>query len=221
MGKVNVKTNHLTFGSVNYFRAGADRVTLGAYGEKKSPVFQGNYLEVQYCLPDKKLDGKISKATIAEIDTARSNRGEVEADVQGLKVVNTGARITYGGFTGNKLKLVHLVIPAGPIKDAANDSPRALDRLRSYGADARIAHEIFVVMQASTAKAFTASASFDVEAYTGAGIVVAGRGAAGTGTITRVTLSAGTTYAYLLVKLKWKRGKTEIEKCTDDQWGPV
>jgi hypothetical protein len=219
-GDVVVKDNHLKFLGINYFRTGADRVTLGAYGEKKSPILQGNYLEVQDTLPVPKLDGKIKSAAIVTIDWSKSTEADIMANIGALKVVNTGVKITYSGLKSGSLKLVHLIILANEIRNAANHSPKAIDNLASYGSDARIAHEIFVVMNAELASSFTTGVSFDVKASVGGGITVTSKGSASNSRSTIVTLSQGTTFAYLLVKLDWAKKKASIEKCTDDQWGP-
>ena len=225
-----VKNNHLHFQGKNYFRVGAATVTQGAYGEKKSPIFQGNYLEVQATLPAPKLDGKVKQAAIVDIDWDKSS--SVGADLQGSvpSVVNTGAKVKVSDLKSGKLKLVYLYILPNDIKTATNNSPKALDNLRSYGADARIAHEIFVVMEAETARQITTSGSLSVGLAPGGGLLLTGGllpvqgklvGGGATTSRVQVTLSPGTTYAYLLVKLKWTAGKKSIEKCTDDQWGPV
>ena len=56
------------------------------------------------------------------------------------------------------------------MKSAANQSPRVLDNLAGYGGDARIAHQVLIVMEATLAKSFAAATHFDVSADT-AGIV--------------------------------------------------
>jgi hypothetical protein len=61
-----VKDNHLSFNGKNYFRGGSEDVELGSYGEKKSPITQTNYLEVQGKIPTAKL--KVKEAVEVTID---------------------------------------------------------------------------------------------------------------------------------------------------------
>jgi hypothetical protein len=91
-----------------------------------------------------------------------------------------------------------------------------------YGKDARIAHQVFIVMEAELAKSFTASTSFDVSVNAGS-IQVTGEGLVGTSGRKSVAVSNGSVFAYGMVKLDWDahraKNKTTIVKGTDDQWG--
>lgn len=214
-GPVEVHDTFLKYGTKNYFIAGADTVQLGAYGEKKSPVGKANYLEVQDQLPGGKLDGKIKSVSIVTIDFANEFKAATESAISGLKVVEVGSSVSYEKLKSGHLKLVHLVILAGDVKNAVNGSPAALRNLESYGSDARIAHEIFVVLEATTADKLVAGTDFNVTG-TVEGIKISASGEASTSRPTTVTLSPGTTFAYLLVKLDWNKGKTKLDKCTDD-----
>lgn len=217
----SVHDNHLEYNGQSFFRVGSDRVTLGAYGEKKSPVLKGNYLEVQSALPADKLAGKVKNVTTVAIDFSKSTKTEIEANLNGIKVVNVGTAVTYEGLKTAKLKLVHLWITPVDITDATNATSTALSRMKSYGNDGRLANDILVVMEAELADSFTTSSSFEVSVSATTGITVTGKHAATSTTDTKVTLSAGTTFAYLLAKPKWNAAKTKIEKCTDDSWGPT
>lgn len=216
----SVHDNHLEYMGKNYFRVGADVVTLGAYGEKKSPLLKGNYLEVQSTLPPAKIAKKVTNAAVVAIDFTSTKKAEIEANLSGIKVVNAGTTVTYEALKTAKLKLVHVVITAVDIRDAANSTAGALANLKSYGKDARISQEIFVVMEAELADSFTASNTFEVTGTTTTGITITGKHTVSGGADSKVVLSKGTTFAYLLVKLQWNSAKTAIEKATDDVWGP-
>lgn len=164
---------------------------------------------------------KIRQASIIQIDIQGTNKQELEAHLEGtVAVVRASATgsITLEKLKANELELVHLVIQPQDLKDAINDSPKVLDRLRDYGGDARVVNEIFVAMEARLARSFTAGASFDVEA-SALGLKIGARGGGSGSSTTEVTFSPGTTFAYLLQKPDWEQGKDRIQKLKDDQWG--
>ena len=49
--KVVIKPNHFTYNGIAYFRANAESVPPGAYGEKRAPITKANYLEVKGMVP--------------------------------------------------------------------------------------------------------------------------------------------------------------------------
>ena len=85
-------------------------------------------------------------------------------------------------------------------------------------------HEVFVVMEASLAESLAASGSLTLSGSAGIeGLKISGTQtvAAGKTRTTTVTMSKGTTFAYLLLKIDWNHAglkKTDIEKLTDDQF---
>ena len=88
-----VEANHLKYNGKNYFRVGSEDTYFAAYGEKKSPVFQGNYLEVQDGLPAPKL--KIREAVEvkmdAEVPRAKGNVSQAEvAGIGNIIAVSSG-----------------------------------------------------------------------------------------------------------------------------------
>jgi hypothetical protein len=137
-------------------------------------------------------------------------------------VFKGSAKTAYQDLKSQKLRLVKLQVNNEDIKDAANQSPKVIDDLIQYGNDARIAHQVFVVMEAELAKSFTASTSFDISVNAGI-IKVTGEGQVGSSGQTSVTVSKGSVFAYGMVKLDWDanraKNKTTIVKVTDDQRG--
>jgi hypothetical protein len=93
--------------------------------------------------------------------------------------------------------------------------------LINFGKDARIAHQVFVVMEAKSATKFDNDVSVDLSAGKGPLQATVGGGSASSGETT-VEISKGTTFAYLLAKIDWdanlKRNKTKIMDLDDDQW---
>lgn len=209
---------HLTFNGIQYFRAAAESITIGAYGEKRTPLTGQNYLEAQDDLPASSL--VVRQATIADIDFTRSKAADVKA---GLRVVNSSVDVNaaFNGLKEGSLKLVKLEMRLADVRDAVNGSSAALRDLRDYGRDARVAHQIFVVMEATLAQTFAAATNIDFarERDNNKGLLkITATASASVGGSTFVTLSAGTTFAYLLAKPDWERRKERVEKFVDDQW---
>jgi hypothetical protein len=229
MARVVVKSNHLTWEGKPYFCGGADEVLLGSYGEKKTPLTRQNYLEVQGTIPASKL--KVRLADVCTIDFANSDKfsvshsGVAEGIIDGVPVkasISGNVSVDFGA-TGH-LRLVKLIVENEAMERAIEDAPTVLDRLRSYGNDARICHQVFVVMEASLAEALDVSGSLTLAGSAG----IEGLKISGTQTVsggktrnTTVTMAKGSTFAYLLLKIDWNHSgfkKTDIDKLTDDTW---
>jgi hypothetical protein len=217
MANTEVFDNHLKYNGINYFRVGSEDTYLGAYGEKKSPIFQGNYLETQDGLPATKL--KIKDAVEATIDYTKSTKAEVLANINVAGVFGANQNTAYEDLKSGKLHLYKMIIDLEDLRKAANDSPIHLKNIKGYGNDARIVSDVFVVLTANESKSFSSATSFSISVNAGVisintenGVQVAGS--------TSTTVSNGSIFAYGLVKLKWDKND-KIDKCTDDQWGLV
>jgi hypothetical protein len=100
---------------------------------------------------------------------------------------------------------------------AFNSAPKARNNLASYGGDARAVSQIFIALQASEATRVASGTRFGLSIKAGVlNLNVTGGSNSAQGT--DISLSPGTCYAYLLAKPHWNKGKTQIEKFTDDQW---
>jgi len=210
-----VHNSYLVFNGVHYFRGHAESVVIGSYGEKRTPLSQQNYLEVQSDLPAERL--KVNAVTIVDIDFSRSR----EADIKlGLKSADTGVSgsAALGDLKTGKLKLVKLEMRLGDLKTVVNGLPAVLGNLKSFRADARVAHQIFVVLEATLAQTFAASGDISFT-RTGSSLKMSAAASASASGSSTVTLSSGTTFAYLLANPDWDRGRDRIEKFTDDQHG--
>jgi len=206
-----VHDNHLSFAGVDYFRGNAPSVSIGDYGEKKTPLFGQNYLAVQDNIPSSKLI--VKAVTEVEIDTTKSLAADIKLNLKVAGPFSGGAEAAYEGLKSKTLKLMKFDMYLGDVKEAVNKSPGVLDNLASYGSDARVAHQIFVVMTAKEASAFKAGGTVTFSMQSGK---LKAKG--GIGGSTEIELSADTTYAYLLCKPDWNKGKTSADKFTDDQW---
>jgi hypothetical protein len=213
---VVVQNNHLTFNGIKYFRGGSESVVIGAYGEKKTPVFGQNYLQVQSDIPAGKL--VVNSVTTVDIDFTKSSAGDIKVGLNVAGGYSGTADAAFSDLKTGKLKLVKFEMRLGDVTTVVNASPEVLKNLKAYGNDARIAHQIFVVMEATMAKTFSTSGRLTF-AKTGGKFQISANAGGSTSGTTTVTLSPGTTYAYLLCKADWNTGKTKAEKFVDDQWG--
>jgi hypothetical protein len=211
-----IKDNHLKFNGKSYFRAGSESVELGSYGEKKTPIAKANYLEVQGHVARPKLE--VRTATIVDIDFKQSTEKDFKANVL-AGAVGGSVDTAYKRLDKGELKLVKFEVELVDMKKALNDSPIVRDNLDKYGGDARVCHQIFVVLEASIATKISSSTSLAVAGTTG-GLTVTAKGKTKDEKDTTVTLSKGTTFAYLLAKMDWdkKNGDKVVEKLTDDQF---
>jgi hypothetical protein len=205
-----VHDSYLVCNGIHYFRGRAETVHIGAYGEKKTPILSADYLAVQHDLPVEEM--RVHSATIVDLDFTKS----LEADVTtNLKVADTGAigAAAYRDLKAGKLKLVRLEMQLGALL-AVNGLPTVLAKLKSYGDDARVCHEVFVVVSAALAQTITAGGELEFE-RAGTTFTMSVRNTRNS----TVTFSAGTTFGYRLAGPGWERGKERIEKFIDDLHG--
>lgn len=214
-----VKDNHFHLNGVNYFRGHAESVQLGDAGEKKTPATQENYLAVQESVPRVKLD--IERATQIDIHSADFGGSDISVGITipGLGTLDAGSVARQ--LKDQTLSLVKLEILPKNIVGAANDSPAVITELIRAGNGARLVHQAFVILEMKTALNFTRSSRFDVTGTVKSWTVTASGGTS-SASRTTVTITPGTTFAYLLLKLKWdanqKKNWKRIVDWEDDQW---
>ena len=217
MANVVVKDNHLTFGGVAYFRGNAEEIEIGSYGEKRTPLTKMNYLEKKGAIASKI---NVVTSTVVDIDFSKTSKSafntKISAVMKGVNADFSGDAV-FEGLKSGKLKLVKFSALNNDIKAAANSSPAVLEDLRSYGRDARIAHQVFVVMEATLATKFDNDVSGNLSAEKGKLKVTVGGSHSSSGQTT-IIISPGTGFAYLLLKIDWEKHKTKIKDLDDDQW---
>jgi hypothetical protein len=211
MSLATIHNNGLTFAGVGYFRGNAPSIRLADYGQKRSPAFSANYLEPQDGIPAAKL--KINQVTEVGIDFEKSSEADIKLNLNVAGLYKGGADAAYGALKSGTLKLIKLDMDLGDVKDAVNNSPAVLNNLASYGGDARVAHQVFLVLSSTEADSFKVGGTVSVSKL-GTSLVLT----AGTNGSTKVELSSGTTYAYLLCKPDWNTGKTKVDIFTGDTW---
>lgn len=219
MANVAIKDNHLTYNGVKYFRGHAEMVELGSIGEKRSPITSQNYLEVKDRIPAGKInDYGTVKTSLVEINFTETTSASITATVQaviGGVPIGLAPSIAWTKLSNYELKMVKFSVLTNEMKAAANHSPQKLESLADWGNDARIAHQIWVVMDAKYAVAYNRSGSATLSV---AGGVLQASVSNDTSGAYTVKIPAGTTFAYLLAKIDWNRGKTQIDDLDDDQW---
>ena len=204
------KDNCLKFMGSKFFVPNAEFTTMGCYGEKADPIGKPGKLEVKDHLPVAKISSKIKVLPPILLDSASSSRGDFTSQVSGsLKVVNFSGSLgaTYDGMSAQKLKLVQLFMEENDVKDAANNSPKALDNLDAYGGDARIVYCLFVIGEASWTDSFTAGSSFSASADAAGIIAIKASGGGSVSGKNTLVLSPGMPLAYGMLKLDWKDKK--------------
>jgi hypothetical protein len=224
MANVRVEENRLVYGGKSFFRGGAGTklVRLGSVGEKRTPLTKMNYLEVKDALAANKLGSAIvTKVSISDVQLKKSDfTGEVDVVIQGVPVGMEGGE-TFEKLMKSELVLTHMAVPMNQLEKAINSSPALRDDLDRWGNDARVVCECFFVVKAEVATHLARSGRVELSAgVEGLGGSVAG-GGSGSGD-TKVTYQFGSTFAYLLAKPEWGKGKDKGEcvGLNTDQQGP-
>lgn len=218
MPNVVVKDNHLTYNGVSYFRGHAEEIELGSIGEKRTPLTKQNYLDVKDRIPPNKIG--TAKSTLVDIDFRRSTSSAfsvaINAIIKGVPV-RVGASHTRSKLQSGELRMLKLSVMNNTMERAINDSPRKRDDLARWGKDARICHQVFIVMEGAIATKYGNDSS--VKLSGGAeGVKAEFSGSSSTRGSTLVTLAPGTCFAYLLLKIDWNKGKTRVDDLDTDQW---
>jgi hypothetical protein len=206
-----------------YFRGNAENVEVGSFGQKKDPIGPDAYLAVQNRVKSDCLGNRVRYLGSVGVDWAKVTQADLEANgsvklfgLQGERAVNA----SYAEVKNSKFQLAGFAIDEGPLKAMLNtDADGARAFLAAEGGDGRIASEVWVVMEAQLSEHFATSAAYAVSAsVAGVGLdVVAKGGSQGT---EKITLSRGSTFAYMLHKVKkWNKHKTKVEDLEDDYKG--
>jgi hypothetical protein len=141
----------------------------------------------------------------------------VKVIIKGVPVKLTGSDIRRQ-VKQQELKLVHFHVLPNDLKQAVNESPKVLTNLAGYGGDARVVSDIFVAMDAKTAQSFESQTNVELKAGSGPMSASVGNAHGAQGTIT-VQLLNEATYAYMLQKIDWNKGKTRVDDLDPDPWG--
>lgn len=207
----------------SYYTAGAGEMLVGSIGEKRSPLGKPKNLDKKADISADKI-GEL-KSTVIDVRFDDASKRDIDAlapiVISGVPILVSAAEAHQGLMRGD-LKLVHLRAEDQRLERAANDSPRRLDDLISWGRDARIVSQTFVVVEAAVAEKFRSNARVGVWG-TDLGIGARVGGAGGRAGSVEVEYAPGATFAYLLAKITWdakmKKNRRFIEDLDDDQYG--
>lgn len=226
MAKVRVKNNHLHFNGANYFRGKSENIVLGSYGEKRRPIFGVNRLEVEEHIDPNLFD--IREPATATIDFSTTRKGDFTEGLDGtFKGVDfdISIRQMWDRFQSGNLVLVKFAVDLGPLKRAVNRDRRAIAFLKRLAKSrARIVSEVWVVTSAQLAEKLNRAQSIKASGKRGK-IHIQVAGTASQDVTTNLTLSKGTTFAYLLARIdKWdkklRKRRKRIIDLDEDQFGP-
>jgi len=226
MAKVRVKNNHLHFNGVNYFRGKSENILLGTCGEKRRPIFGVNRLEVEEHIDPDLLD--IRELTTATIDFSATRKGDFTEGLDGsFKGVDFKLSVgqMWDRLQSGELVLAKLAVDLGALKRAVNRDRRAIAFLKRLSKSrARIVSEVWVATSARLAERLNRAQSIKASGRRGK-INVRVAGTASQSGTTNLTLSQGTTFAYLLARIdKWdkkrKKKRKKIVDLDEDQFGP-
>lgn len=221
MSKVVIKSNHMAMNGMNYFTANAQTVSIGCYGKKAEPIFGANKLEVKGHFPAPGIDGKVRTAPPIELDTTSSTKADFTSAFSAVfKAIGfTGSSgVIYDKLATNHLKLVELWVEENDVKSWINGAGKHRTNLANEGSDARVAHRVLVVVEASFATSFTSGTNFDVTADAAGIISINATGSLVVSEKSKITLFPGTVFAYLLLEPKWNANKTIVESTNVDEW---
>lgn len=217
---LKISGNHLHYNGLNYFRGNADDVALGDVGEKCTPSTQTNYLSVRGNVVRKSI--KINKASQISLKGMALASADIGAsiNVPGRGSLSAGSVASL--LKEDTLRLVKLSVLPKDIIEQVNDNPsKALNPLKDCGRSGRIVHQVFVILESKTAVTFDSASRFDVT-VTGGGFTVNASGGVGGSAGATAEVSAGSTFAYLLLDPEWdanmQKNWTKVVDGKDDQW---
>jgi hypothetical protein len=125
---------------------------------------------------------------------------------------------TFEKLKSGDLKLVKFSISNNNMRALANASPEKLKDLKRWGNKARIAHQVFIVVDATLANEFSRGVGVKIAAGVEGMEANVGVDHSASGSTT-VKISRDTCFAYLMLKIQWDKKELEIVDLNDDQWG--
>ena len=212
----SVSVSHFHLNGIDYFRSHANAVQLGDVGEKQMPGDQEPYLAVGASLARGAL--RIDAATQIELHGVAVSGSDVGASLTIPGVGRLGAGSVARQLEDQVLCLVRLGAAPQAMVDAANRAPEVLAELIRAGLCGRLVHQVLVILEMTTALNFTRAPRFEVSGARESWVVAA----IASSSRTVVTLTPGTTFAYLLLRPTWNatlpRHQQRIEGWEDDPW---
>lgn len=217
---IQIRDNHLHFNGVNYFRGHAEEVLLGDVGEKCTPATQTNYLAVQGNVVRKNL--QIHSSTVVSLKGAAIGSADIglSIEVPGRGKLSAGS--VASALVSGELTLLKLSVLPAKLWGLVNDNPaKALQPLKAAGSRGRMVHQVWTVLENKTAAVVDTATGFEI-GVSGSSMTLTTRGGVGGSAGTSLTLSPGSTFAYLLLDPVWdahqQKNWTRVTGAKDDQW---
>ena len=216
---VDLSNNAFKYGKVKYWRGKAENVRLGSYGEKKT---NGKYLAVEAHMKAKHFETKVEVAGPFKINFKDFKKKTLGGKIRYLKAGGSGA-LSWEKAKKGKLKLMKFFLTEKNLKSALNKkADGALNGLIKEGGDGRVVSEIWVVVEASFGEEIRRAGGFSAS-YNGKTLELRGRAKSSSTHRNAIQLAPGTTFAYLMHKVKkWKKKKGKkvgVDNMEDDQPG--
>lgn len=219
MAMATFKDHFLKYSNRKYFTTGAEEITLGTYGRKRIPIAAANYLQKW---KDLEIDSAhIDNATVVDLDFSRSSEAKLKAHLKKKGLGEADAKGQFSRLQSGSLKVMKLSVSTGDMVDALNADKDVFDKLNDFRPLDRVCHEIFVVIEATLAEKIEASGSLSASGSKG-DITVDGSVSGGGSSSNNLTISAGTTLAYGMLKLRYDarpKKATRISGAKPDQYG--
>ncbi len=216
------KKNHVKFGSHRYFIRGADEVVIGAYGVKKTPVTEANYLLVDRIMKDVPKPQKSGPhAATFSSDATIGHNGRVAVPIK-LVNLNIGSAGMTNMIRQGKCVFEHLYINMGACRRSIMEN-RAAKTFFKNNNSARMVHSVLRVksckVNAKRIRSAALAGNVNVADYVG----VKGLDRAKDEVDVSFAYGKDTIFAYRLSKAKWdktrKKKRKNIVRCEDDQQG--
>jgi hypothetical protein len=204
MSEAAVFDNRIVFNNRAYYRTGSESVTVGAVGEKRTPITKPNWLEVK----DRILASKLKVRTVGPIgiDTQRTDKREFAASVSPA-MLPAGVKVehAYEALRTAQLSLLYVEVDTDAMLRAINQSEHLREKMKDWGDDMRVCVGGFVIVDAKTTKTFSSSTSVQAD-ITAQGITVTPELTVGSSGGSAVTWPRGMLLGYMLSKLEWNEG---------------
>jgi len=206
MGSYGLKGNFLKVNNTNYYRSNG--IQLGHVGKKNTSIFSVNRVDAQINIPAPKMKVKYGETFVMDEDSATEIAGSVS--FKGLSLKAFKKKLIEGD-----LKLARYYMKNRVIENAIEDSPRLIESIKSFGRDARVVSDVWIVVDAEI-----------IEKTKGGGTLGFKNSVSGNASLegeTTMVLSTGTVIAYMLQKINWeekqKKNWSKIDYLSEDPWG--
>jgi len=200
-------TKHMIeINGMKYFRGNAHLMELGTLGAKKDPIGPKAYIDPQRNIKKDKIEAYIRDQNHSvNIDFRKFSRGNVEVNgkvkVYGIKF-SGGANYSYSKLKTANLSLLNFHLNESQLIRLINADRSAFNYMKNEGRDGRIGSEIWVVVDATIARAINRNGTVSVGARFNKNNKLDVKINLGGGKKHRITISKGSVFAYKTHKVK-------------------